>query len=170
VTAGRPPIAVKLRPMVLADVEAVYAIDRLSFNLPWTERSYRYEITENPNTSAWVAEVSLPDGAHRIAGMIVTWLVIDEAHVGTIAIHPDYRQLGIGRRLLATCLLATAKKGALQALLEVRRSNLAAQKLYERFGFKQVGIRPRYYRDNNEDALLLTLENLDPQVLSRLAE
>ncbi len=168
-TGPEAPLAVKIRPMVLADVEAVYAIDRLSFSLPWTERSYRFEITENHNTSAWVAEVSLPGGAHRIAGMIVTWLVIDEAHVGTIAIHPDYRQMGIGRRLLATCLLAVAKKGALQALLEVRRSNLAAQKLYERFGFKEVGVRPRYYRDNGEDALLLTLETLDPDTLTRLA-
>jgi ribosomal-protein-alanine N-acetyltransferase len=170
VTEREIPLGVKIRPMVLGDVEAVYAIDRLSFALPWTERSYRFEISENPNTSAWVAEATLPDGSQRVVGMIVTWLIIDEAHVGTIAIHPDYRQLGIGRRLLATCLLATAKKGALQSLLEVRRSNLSAQKLYERFGFKQVGVRPRYYRDNNEDALLLTLEKLDQGALERLAE
>jgi [ribosomal protein S18]-alanine N-acetyltransferase len=170
VTDHEIPLGVKIRPMVLGDVEAVYAIDRLSFALPWTERSYRFEISENPNASAWVAEAALPDGSHCIVGMIVTWLVIDEAHVGTIAIHPEYRQMGIGRRLLATCLLDTAKKGALQSLLEVRRSNLAAQKLYELFGFKQVGVRSRYYRDNNEDALLLTLETLDQDVLERLAE
>jgi ribosomal-protein-alanine N-acetyltransferase len=162
--------AVTIRPMVLADVEAVYNIDRLSFSLPWTERSYRYELIENSNSSAWVAEAALPDGSHRVVGMIVTWLIIDEAHVGTIAVHPDFRQLGIGRRLLAICLTAVAKKGATQALLEVRRGNLAAQKMYERFGFKVVGVRPRYYRDNGEDALLMTLEPLDVERLARLGE
>jgi [ribosomal protein S18]-alanine N-acetyltransferase len=165
---GRLPLTI--RPMVLADVEAVYVIDRLSFSLPWTERSYRYEIMENPNALAWVAEAALPDGSHRVVGMIVTWLIVDEAHVGTIAVHPDYRKLGIGRRLLAICLAATAKKGAVQALLEVRRGNDGARRMYERFGFEVVGVRPRYYRDNGEDALLMTLHPLDLKKLIRLGE
>ncbi len=163
-------LPVTIRPMVLADVEAVYAIDRLSFSMPWTERSYRFEITENANASAWVADAALPDGSHRVVGMIVTWLIVDEAHVGTIAVHPDFRKRGIGRRLLATCLSATARRGAREALLEVRRSNVEAQRIYKQFGFEIVGVRPRYYRDNGEDALLMTLRPLDPAMLSRLAE
>lgn len=167
-SAWEGPLSVTVRPMVLADVEAVYAIDRLSFSLPWTERAYRYEISENTSTSAWVAEAELPDGIHRVVGMIVTWLILDEAHVGTIAVHPDFRKLHIGARLLAACLADMINKGADQALLEVRRGNLSAQHLYERFGFEVVGVRPHYYRDNGEDALLMTLRPLDLEKLSSL--
>jgi ribosomal-protein-alanine N-acetyltransferase len=155
--------------MQLGDVEAVFAIDKRSFNLPWTERSYRYELTENQNSSAWVAEVSHPDGSLGLAGMIVTWLILDEAHVATIAVLPEYRQLGIGRRLLATCLLEMVSRGADKALLEVRRGNLPAQAMYNHFGFEIVGERPHYYRDNGEDALLMTLPVLDVERLQRLA-
>lgn len=155
-----------IRPMALGDVEAVYAVDRLSFSLPWTERAYRFEISENPNASPWVAEISLDDGTRQVVGMIVTWLIVDEAHVGTIAVHPDYRRQGIGERLLAVSLADAARRGAVQALLEVRRGNAAAQHMYARFGFAVVGVRPRYYRDNGEDALLMTLAPLDLAKLS----
>jgi ribosomal-protein-alanine N-acetyltransferase len=83
-------------------------------------------------------------------------------------VHPEYRRRGIARRLLAETLIAMSEKGARSATLEVRRSNLAAQDLYRKFGFKVVGLRPRYYRDNNEDALLMTLENIDREILQRL--
>ena len=152
-----------LRPMSLEDVERVYTIDTLSFSLPWTERSYRFELTENRHACNWVAVIE-QEGVHLVVGMIVVWVIIDEAHIATLAVHPDYRQHGIGRRLLAQGLLAAYERGARLAYLEVRRSNLAAQSLYYAFGFQQVGERLRYYKDNNEDALLLTLEhiNLDP--------
>ncbi len=157
-----------IRPMQLDDIAQVHAIDKLSFSLPWSERSFRFELTENESASAWVAETGLPDESRSVVGMIVIWLVVDEAHIGTIAVHPDFRGRGIGRRLLAASLLEMGKKGALQAFLEVRRSNLPAQALYRRFGFVVVGIRPRYYRDNNEDALLMTLKQLDAEALRRL--
>ncbi len=157
-----------IRPMQLADIEQVHAIDVLSFSLPWSERSFRFELTENESAFAWVAEVGLPDGSRGVAGMIVIWRVVDEAHIGTIAVHPDFRGRGIGRRLLAASLLEMIEKGAFQALLEVRRSNLPAQALYRHFGFVVVGIRPRYYHDNNEDALLMTLKPLDAEALRRL--
>lgn len=150
-----------LRLMRLEDVEQVHAIDRLSFALPWTERSFRFELTENLNSSLWVAEVVGEDGVSRIVGMIVVWIILDEAHIGTIAVHPDYRRFGIGQRLLAQGLLASVERGAVQSFLEVRRGNLSAQSLYQRFGYEFVGVRPHYYQDNQEDALLMTLFPLD---------
>jgi ribosomal-protein-alanine N-acetyltransferase len=152
---------VQLRPMRLEDIEQVCAIDVLSFSIPWTEGSYRFDLTENPAAALWVAEVVVEEGKARLVGMIATWFIIDEVHIATIAVHPDYRRLGIGRRLLAHALLHSAYKGANMAMLEVRRSNLGAQALYEQFGFTVVGVRTRYYRDNNEDALLMNLQPID---------
>ncbi len=159
-----------LRPMRLADVEAVHAIDALSFSLPWSERSYRFELTENHSASLYVAEHQVSETERWVVGMIATWLILDEAHIGTIAVHPDFRGHGIGRRLLAHCLYEMVSRGAEQAMLEVRRSNLTAQRLYERFGFEVVGIRPRYYHDNQEDALLMTLKRLDKDKLRELSQ
>jgi ribosomal-protein-alanine N-acetyltransferase len=158
-------VEIRFRPMVLADVEQVHALDQASFTLPWPERSFRYEVTQNSNAILWVAEMTADDRSPQIAGMIVIWLVVDEAHIGTIAVHPDYRQHGIGRILLARGLLESQGRGARRAYLEVRRSNLAAQALYRQFGFLEVGVRPRYYQDNREDALLLTLSKLDVEAL-----
>ncbi|MDD5370219.1 MAG: ribosomal protein S18-alanine N-acetyltransferase [Anaerolineaceae bacterium] len=158
---------IRIRRMQLADIDMVVAIDRVSFSLPWNERTYRYELKDNPNAVAWVAEQSLVNGTARIVGMVVAWLVVDEAHIGTLAVHPDLRGMGIGARLLATCLLDMAERGADQSLLEVRSGNLNAQKLYQRFGFFQAGVRKRYYHDNGEDALLLTLKPLDPQEIQK---
>jgi len=160
-----------IRPMELRDVARVREIDVASFSLPWPERSFRFEITENPASRLWVAEIQKPDGQELVVGMIVMWQVMDEAHIGTFAIHPDYRQRGIGQRLLAESLLQVHEMGVRQCYLEVRRSNLAAQNLYKKFGFQITSVRSRYYRDNNEDALIMTLENINPQQLrSFLAE
>jgi [ribosomal protein S18]-alanine N-acetyltransferase len=158
-----------IRPMSLDDIQRVHNIDLLSFSMPWSERSYRFELTENRNSQVLVAEMASPEG-REVVGMIVLWVILDEAHVATIATHPSYRGRHIGRKLLANGLLAAYNRGARLAYLEVRRSNLTAQKLYERFGFYVAGERPRYYKDNNEDALLMTLDKINPEELSRLAE
>ncbi len=150
--AGLPLV---VRRMTLEDVPRVYLIDRLSFALPWTERSFAFEANENEASRAWVAEM---DG--QIGGMLVLWMILDEAHIGTIATHPDYRRQGIGAQLLARALLEASREGAAVSLLEVRRNNLPAQELYRRFGYQVDGMRPRYYRDNGEDAILMSLPNL----------
>ena len=148
-----------LRPMRLEDVEQVYAIDVASFSLPWSERSYRYELTENTqNARLWVAEAAGSQVKRQVVGMIVSWIILDEMHIATIATHPEYRRRGIARLLLVQALDDARTLGVHLALLEVRRSNLAAQKLYQSFGFEVVGVRPRYYLDNMEDALLMNLE------------
>jgi ribosomal-protein-alanine N-acetyltransferase len=148
-------VNVTIRRMTLEDVPAVHAIDTLSFSLPWPERSFRFEVSENPAARPWVLEA---DG--RIAAMLVLWFIVDEAHIATIATHPDFRQQGLGERLLVAALQAAQAEGARQAFLEVRAGNLAAQNLYRKYGFSVDGCRPKYYKDNNEDAILMSLTGL----------
>lgn len=139
--------------MVEADVPAVHEIDLLAFSLPWPERSFRFEVTSNPAARCWVAE-----SEGRIVGMIVVWMIVDEAHIATIATHPDFRRQGIGDELLTHALVSALSEGAVKSLLEVRASNEAAQRMYRRFGYVEDGRRPRYYKDNNEDAILMSLD------------
>ncbi len=161
--AGDNPV--RVRPMALADIPQVLAVDRISFTLPWSESAYRFELNENELSWLWVAEEEPAEGTRRITGIIVLWLIVDEAHIATIAVHPDYRGRGIGRALLVEALVKAIQQGASTATLEVRESNLAAQHLYRRFGFEVVGRRPRYYRDNQEDALIMTVSRLDEPYL-----
>jgi len=146
---------INIRFMTLDDMEQVVAIDQASFSLPWPERSFRFEATDNPASRAWVAE---SDG--KIIGMIVAWLFVDEAHIATIATHPDYRRQGIANRLLVHTLQTVMSEGAKSSFLEVRASNIAAQEMYRQLGFEESGRRPRYYKDNDEDAILMTLSSL----------
>ncbi len=150
--------AVRIRPMVETDLEAVTAIDRASFPSPWRPESYRFELVENPHSHCWVA-----DKSGQIIGALVGWLVIDEFQIGTIAVDRAHRRQGIGHRLLATALKEAKAQGAKTAILEVRQGNLSAQSLYERFGFRIVGDRPRFYSDG-EDAFIMTLPDLDKTI------
>lgn len=145
-----------IRKMTLDDLEQVVAIDKMSFSLPWPERSFRFELTDNETARCWVAEL---DG--RVAAMVVGWMIVDELHVATIATHPDYRGRGIGKRLLQHTLHAAKLEGAVRSFLEVRESNMVARAMYLSFGYVEDGRRKEYYKDNNEDAILMTLENLD---------
>lgn len=145
-----------IRRMTLADVPVVHEIDVLSFSLPWPERSFRFEVAENPVSRGWVAEV---DG--RIAAMLVQWFIVDEVHIATIATHPDFRRQGIGEKLMIAALVAARAEGATRAFLEVRAGNLDAQALYKKYGFIVDGVRPGYYKDNDEDAILMSLTGLD---------
>lgn len=154
--------------MKLEDVPRVHEIDVLSFTLPWPEKSYIFELIENPSTLALVAELILPEDRFILIGMAVVWIVEDEAHIATIAIHPDYRGHGFGKMLLGEVLRKAIQRGATLATLEVRENNLLAQQMYTQFGFKTVGRRLHYYKDNNEDAVLMTAEKLGVHYIDRL--
>lgn len=154
-----------IRSMVDEDIARVQEIDRLSFPLPWPDNAFAYELHENPGSLLWVAETGDPP---TVIGMIVVWLIIDEAHIASIAVEPEKRKQGIASMLLCEALKTVINKGFRIATLEVRASNIAAQRLYRAFGFKVVGFRPRYYRDNNEDALIMTLEGMDWEYLGWL--
>jgi ribosomal-protein-alanine N-acetyltransferase len=153
------------RPMTRADIPEVLVIDRVSFPIPWSERSYHFELTENPSAHLWVAERATPGGT-AILGYIGYWHIIDEAHISTFAVHPDWRQQGVGTTLLMTALRDALRQGAEIATLEVRESNHVAVELYQRYGFRIVGRRSRYYRDNQEDALLMTLDDIGAQIVT----
>lgn len=148
----------KFRPMKLEDIPRIHEIDVLSFTLPWPEKSYHFELTQNPATQALVAELVTPEEKGLVIGMTIVWMVIDEAHIATIAIHPDFRGLGLGKRLLAEILRQSLQRGANSVTLEVRAGNSVARDMYMKFGFRVVGRRLRYYKDNNEDAILMTMD------------
>lgn len=146
-----------IRKMTLEDVPVVAQLDHMSFSLPWPEHSFRYEVTENHASRCFVAETE----DKRIAAMIVSWIIIDELHIATIATHPDFRRQGIGSQILTFALNDARQAGARRAFLEVREKNEAAQVMYRKFGFEVTGRRPKYYKDNGEDAILMTLESLE---------
>ncbi len=148
-----------IRKMVPAHLEQVVAIDQVSFSLPWPARSFQFELTDNPASRSWVAEL---DG--RVVAMIVLWLIVDEVHIATIATHPDFRRQGIGAKLLVHALSSVKVEGAQKAFLEVRASNTVAQDMYREFGFAEDGRRLRYYKDNNEDAILMSLKELPEEL------
>jgi len=149
-------MSMEIRRMTLDDLPAVIELDSLSFTLPWPERSFRFELTDNPASRCWVV-----DQEGKVVGMIVAWMLADEAHIATIATHPEHRRQGIARKLLMYALRYMSKEGAVTSFLEVRESNSAAQEMYRKVGYEEVGRRKRYYKDTNEDAILMTLNGLE---------
>ena len=144
-----------IRKMTLNDLEQVVAIDQLSFSLPWPARSFQFELTDNAASRSWVVEL---DG--RVIAMLVGWFIVDELHVATIATHPEFRGQGIGREILLYALRSAKEEGAIKSFLEVREGNEIAQKMYRSFGFVEDGRRKEYYKDNGEDAILMSLDHL----------
>ena len=163
---AQPALAVRIEPMTLGDLERVHAIERASFFPTWPDDAYRTELTTNKLATYVVAR--LEDVVIGFAGI---WLMVDEAHVTTFAVDPAWRRRGVGERLLLALLDVSVARRAREATLEVRLSNMAARRLYEKYGFRPVGIRPRYYSDNGEDALIMTTEPLEsPAMRERVAK
>lgn len=140
--------------MTADDVDAVHEVEVLSFAAPWSKDSFLREVNENK----CARYVVLRDDGRAIAYAGV-WFILDEAHITNIAVHPDYRGKGLGTRVVGEMIQLAADSGMNWMTLEVRRSNAAAQHLYHKFGFIDVGYRKRYY-ENNEDALIMVLEQL----------
>ncbi len=168
-----------VEPMRLSDVKEVMEIEKVSFPSPWSAYAYRYELSESrfshyfvvrrrggprPPESGVVGRLRRSLGAREskapILGYGGFWLWAEECHIATIAVHPAYRGRGLGELLLATMLDRAIELGAQVATLEVRASNIVAQNLYRKYGFRQVGLRRGYYRDRSEDALIMTTDRL----------
>ena len=163
-------------PMRVADIPTVVVIERMVYSRPWPVEAYRYEIVENSRSHYIVARlkggqpprpqqglraalrraISGPEIDETLLGYGGLWLMVDEAHISTLAVHTKWQGKGIGELLLTSLIAKAAEMRAAYITLEVRVSNIRAQNLYEKYGFRKGGLRHRYYSDNNEDALIMT--------------
>ncbi len=132
------------------NIDDIMVIENLSFKVPWSRKSITEEIIEN-DMAVYICAV-IDGKAIGYAGM---WHVCDEGHITNIAVHPEFRGGGIGS-ILVEALLSIAKENGINDLtLEVRQSNIIAQSLYKKYGFKECGGRKAYYADNKEDAIIM---------------
>ncbi|PJF34926.1 MAG: ribosomal-protein-alanine N-acetyltransferase [Candidatus Thermofonsia Clade 1 bacterium] len=154
-----------LRYMGLEDISHVMEIDELAFQTPWSMDSYLSEVCNNDSAHMVVLEhqAEVP----TIVGYGGMWVIEGEAHISTIATHPEWRGRGLGEVLLAGMVLRSTKLGATYCVLEVRVSNVPAINLYRKYEFQIVSVRKGYYHDNNEDAYLMHLTPLDAAYLER---
>jgi ribosomal-protein-alanine N-acetyltransferase len=139
--------------MSLADLDEVVGIENVSFPTPWKREHFLHEMKRNPH--AWCVVLESRDS---VVAYAATWILVDEVHVNEIAVRPDLRGRGVGRRFLARILEEARKMGCKRACLEVRPSNRSARKMYENLGFRETDLRRGYYSDTGEDALVLTAD------------
>ena len=170
----------RVEPMTLQDIPLVMEIEEVAFSLPWSARAYDYELRYNEMTyyfvvrqqgrgvqlnaparqsrwrRLWMRRQSQPILPAPVVGYAGFWVMVDEAHISTLATHPQWLRQGIAQLLLIAMTERAAEIGAHAMTLEVRVSNTGAQTLYREYGFEVVGRRPQYYSDNREDALIMT--------------
>jgi ribosomal-protein-alanine N-acetyltransferase len=144
---------VTFRMMRYEDIPSVCAIEVEAFTSPWSEQAFQNELTQNQ-----FAQYVVMEHEDRIIGYGGMWLIIDEAHVTNIAVTEAFRGRKLGARLMAELSARAYRLGARRMTLEVRASNIVAQRLYGKFGFEAVGLRPGYYSDNGEDAIIMWAE------------
>ncbi|MCX6022717.1 MAG: ribosomal protein S18-alanine N-acetyltransferase [Chloroflexi bacterium] len=150
---------IRVRPMVSADIPQVIAIEQDAFPEDDPPTDFQREL-DHPIAHYLVLEDDAQPEADRLLGYTGIWVVLDEAHLMSIGVRTLLRGRGLGELLLIATLDLAIEEGARQMFLEVRVSNVAAQTLYRKYGFVKVGIRRRYYPDNNEDALLMHVNGL----------
>jgi ribosomal-protein-alanine N-acetyltransferase len=174
-----------VEPMTLDDLDDVARIERAAFSLPWPTRSYRYEITENEYSTMLVVRAGSKPGKRLarylprfsgvehspVLGYAGFWLLMDDAHIATIAVHPQWRGRGLGELLLLSLLDRAVELNAFRATLEVRVSNHVAQNLYYKYDFAIISRRRHYYADNNEDAYIMATPSFEvPPFQAKLHE
>ena len=142
---------VTISPMTNEDLGEVLEIERDSFICPWSRGAFEKELLRNSHAYYIVAKYPLNN--NKTVGYGGVWLLFDEAHITTLAVHPSHRRTGIGSALLRNLLQQSFLKGVSQVVLEVRDSNYIAQRMYEKYGFKEKGKRRNYYYD--EDAVVM---------------
>lgn len=157
-----PPI----EPMLLTDISAVMRIERKVFPTPWSPRAYRYDLSMDRYSHYWVLR-GWDQGMPPLLAYAGFWLWDTQAHIGTIAVHPQWQRRGLGEWLLVGVLTQAARLGADEVTLEVRVSNHAARALYRKLGLRRMGRRRRYYTDTGEDGLIMTLEGLQTSRVRR---
>lgn len=134
------------------DLDAITAIARDSFPQPWTREMFHRELSETRLSRSYVARTEQGE----VVAFATCWLIVDELHINTVAVRRDVRRHGFARALMEHVLAEAAARGAQRALLEVRRSNLAAIGLYDALGFTTESVRKGYYPNPPDDALILS--------------
>ncbi len=142
-----------IREMTEEDIDEVLDIEKKSFKTPWSRDAFVKEVNENRLAKYVVASVH-----DKVIGYGGIWLIIDEGHITNIAVHPDFRGLGVGKLLVEALIEICRERGINRMTLEVRKSNEIAKSLYKKYGFKECGIRPGYYSDTKEDAIIMWKE------------
>ena len=155
------PPGLRIRRVAPEDLPRLLEIERAGFRHPWSEAQLAAELG-----NAWSVQLLAvePDagGRERAVGYDIVWVVHDELHVLNVATDPVHRRRGVARVLLDHVAELGRARACRLATLEVRRSNDPARALYRKLGYREVGMRPRYYAEEGEDAILMTLE-LDPR-------
>lgn len=151
---------VTIEKMKMEHLAEVLEIEKSSFPNPWSWQSFRYEVQENAKALYLVAVHE-----NKVIGYIGNWFVLNEGHITNLAVHPCYRGKGMGKKLIVTLLKIGARENIASYTLEVRVSNIVAQRLYRRLGFQEAGIRKNYYQNNQEDALIMW-KHLSPDEMS----
>jgi ribosomal-protein-alanine N-acetyltransferase len=156
-----PDSPVTLAPMTLDDLDEVLAIERASFQTPWSRGAFRYELTQNRVARSVVARIG-----RQLVGYLCLWEIGHEVHITNVAVHPSFRRRGVARAVLGSVLEDARRAGVELVFLEVRPTNVEAVTLYESLGFRVIGRRKGYYFDTGEDALVMEAR-LGPEAAER---
>jgi len=148
-------VDIKFKEMRLEHLNQVIQIENISYSSPWSRQSFAYEVVKN-SFACYIVAVS----DKKVVGYAGMWLILDEAHITNVAVHPDYRKAGIGKALMMQMIGRAVVNGISRMTLEVRPSNNAARHLYGMLGFKEKGVRKGYYTDTNEDAIIMWKNDL----------
>ncbi|MEA2699586.1 MAG: [ribosomal protein S18]-alanine N-acetyltransferase [Myxococcales bacterium] len=151
---NKAPQPFLIEPMKAADLDTVMEIERVSFRSPWSRQVFLEELTRD-----WAHVDIVRDAATgEVVGFANYWLVADEVHVLNLATHPQARRAGHASRMMAHMIDFARRELCRYVTLEVRRSNAAALRLYRRFAFRAIGVRPNYYAEDQEDAIVMLLD------------
>ena len=154
--AAGSALPVTIRLMTPGDLDAVWELEKRCFPTPWSREMLERHALYNPSTRYYVAELQW-----GIVGYIGIYLAADEGHIVTLAVSERHRRRKIGSQLLIAALMAAREGGAKTVVLEYRVSNRVAERMYAKFGFEPIAVRPNYYRDTGEDAIMMVLRGLD---------
>ena len=144
---------IRVRIAKSSDLDDIYELDVQTFAMPWSKEALSYDILENDNAFVIVAEYE-----GEFAGYADIWTVLDEADLNSIAVRVDFRRKGIGDAIMLAMTEMLSANGVATINLEMRVSHMPAIKLYKKYGFNECGVRPGYYLDNGEDALIMKRE------------
>jgi ribosomal-protein-alanine N-acetyltransferase len=152
-------IDLEIDTMEIDDLDDVMEIEQASFSLPWSRWMFERELRSRERSHFLVVR-----SGSELVGYVGFWMVLDEAHIVTIAVRSDFRRRGVGSYILASALGLAVRLGAGRATLEVRITNLAAQRLYRKFGFEKIAIRKNFYSDTGEDAYVMWIYDLRDKI------